>query len=150
MKLLATVRTLRMAPEFLFRLAVIFLLVAPHRGVATGVVTNCSEADLRAALVGGGMVTFACDGTVTLTNTLVIAQNVAIDASGRQVTLSGGGAVRLFEVNSGVQLTLNHMALVNGYAVSLAGALWNDGTARLIDCTLSNNEIGRASCRERV
>ena len=34
------------------------------------VVTNCTEAALRAAMAGGGTVTFACDGTITLASTI--------------------------------------------------------------------------------
>ena len=44
-----------------------FLLGTSPRSFASGVVTNCTDADLRAALQGGGTVTFACDGTIVLT-----------------------------------------------------------------------------------
>ena len=39
------------------------ILLIPWVCWAGGVVTNCTEADLRAAMAGGGVVTFACDGT---------------------------------------------------------------------------------------
>ena len=44
--------------------ALLFLL--PLAAPGDGVVTNCTEANLRAALAGGGTVTFACDGTILL------------------------------------------------------------------------------------
>src|ERR1035441_9158796 len=45
--------------------AVALLLLLPVAAWAGGVVTNCTEADLRAAMAGGGVGTFACDGTIT-------------------------------------------------------------------------------------
>jgi len=43
------------------------------------------EASLRAALAGGGTVTFDCDGTITLANTLVITNDTTVDASGHTI-----------------------------------------------------------------
>ncbi len=87
-----------------------------------GTVTNCTQADLQAALNGGGAVTFACGGTITLTNTIVIAQDTSVDANGFAVTLSGGNAVRLFQVNSNVAFSLNRLSLANGRYVGTNGA----------------------------
>src|SRR5436190_18900814 len=67
-----------------------------------GVVTNCTEAELRTALNGGGTVTFACNGTITVTNTLIITTNTVIDAGGRNVTISGNATTRIFTVESSV------------------------------------------------
>ena len=50
--------------------AAALLLVLPLGVQAGGVVTNCTEAALRAAMTGGGTVTFACDGTITLASTI--------------------------------------------------------------------------------
>src|SRR6266850_1385350 len=80
------------------------------------VVSNCTDADLRAALNSGGTVTFACDGVITLTNTIVISANVALDGSGHSITIDGNNSVRLFTVNSGVSLVLRHLILANGSA----------------------------------
>ena len=44
------------------------ILLLPSAAWAGGVVTNCTEPALRAAMAGGGVVTFACDGTITLAN----------------------------------------------------------------------------------
>ena len=60
-----------------------------------GVVMVCDEASLNAALASGGTVTFACDGTISISATKVIAQDTTLDATGRTVALDGGGAVRL-------------------------------------------------------
>jgi hypothetical protein len=69
----------------------------PVLGHASGVVTEPTEAKLRAALTGGGTVTFACDGVIPLASTLVIANDTSLDAVGRSVTLSGSNAVRVLE-----------------------------------------------------
>src|SRR5688572_23024288 len=107
--------------------------------VSSAVVSVCDDASLRTALAGGGTVTFGCDGTIQLTNTLVIAQNTILDGSGHAVVLSGGGLVRPFIVNSGVQLTLKAVTVANGFGSPHAGALLNNGSTLLIDCTFSNN-----------
>jgi len=60
------------------------------------VVTNCSGADLYSAMVRGGTVTIACDGTIGLT--APIAYDTVLDASGHSVTLSGEGRWRVFYV----------------------------------------------------
>jgi hypothetical protein len=64
------------------------LLLLPVGVWAGGVVTNCTEAALRAAMAGGGTVTFACDGTIALANTMTNAADTTLDASGHQITIS--------------------------------------------------------------
>jgi hypothetical protein len=81
-----------------------------------GTVADCTEASLRLAMANGGPVRFACDGTITLSNTLDIALDTSLDANGHQVTLSGGQVVRLFQVNPGVRLTLRGLTLADGLA----------------------------------
>jgi hypothetical protein len=51
--------------------------------------------------VGAGRVTFACSGTIALTNTLTITGDVTIDGSGQDVTFSGNNAVRVLSVGLG-------------------------------------------------
>jgi len=123
---------------------------------AGGVVTNCAEGDLRAALVGGGIVTFECDGILTLSAPLFITNDTTMDASGHDLILIEGPVVemfRLLQVNPGVTLALNHLTLANGFARGtnsavgngtggdgFGGAVWNNaGTFQANDCTFSNN-----------
>src|SRR5262245_20330422 len=110
------------------------LILHPMVTHAGGVVNNCTEADLRAALAGGGTVTFACDGVIPLTNTLTIAANTVLDASGRNIVISGAGTVRPFVVNGGIQLTLKKVTVADGFVsssdafgLSIGGALLNQG-----------------------
>src|SRR5206468_684286 len=108
----------RVVVRFLASLALGSLLI-PQPSPASGVVTNCADADLRAAVTGGGTVTFACDGTILLTNTLTITNSTVIDGSGHTVVISGGGAVRPFVVSSRpVQLTLKNVTVADGFAAN--------------------------------
>src|SRR5690349_15663923 len=87
------------------------VLLLPVRDGSGATVNTCDEPTLRAALAGGGTVALACDGTITLTNTLDIAQDTILDAQGHQVTLNGGNAVRVFRVAPSVHFTLKGMAV---------------------------------------
>jgi hypothetical protein len=69
--------------------AIGLLLLLPVAAWADGVVTNYTEADLLAAMAGGGIVTFACDGTITLASTITNSIDTVIDGTGHQVTISG-------------------------------------------------------------
>ena len=55
------------------------------------------------------------------------------------VTVSGGGAVRVFEVDSGVTATISGLTISGGSTTGNGGGSDNDGTATLTDCTISGN-----------
>jgi hypothetical protein len=132
-------------------------LAIAHTAWGGGTVTNATQADLQAALNGGGTVLFGVSGTIILTNTLTIAQDTVIDASGYALTISGGNAVRLFQVNSNVAFSLRGLTLANGRFVGANGAdgtptppqagqdgfgggiLNLGGTVALTDCALTNH-----------
>ena len=112
-----------------FGLLVILLSLFIHsRLQAAGTVVNPTEADLRAALAGGGTVTFACDGTILLTSTLTITNATAVDASGHSVTISGNNTVRVFTVTNSVTLSLMNLRVANGLAAGTNGAAGVDGS----------------------
>jgi hypothetical protein len=52
---------------------------------ADGEVTVCDEANLLAALSGGGLVTFSCSGVITLSSVLNIDEDTVVDASGQNM-----------------------------------------------------------------
>src|SRR6266850_2143876 len=72
---------------------------SPPMAHAGGTVANCTEADLDAALAGGGTVTFACDGTITVTGPKTISADTILDGAGHILTISGGNSVQLFRVS---------------------------------------------------
>jgi hypothetical protein len=84
---------------------------------------NCTEADLRTAMAGGGTVTFACDGTITLNNTITIGADTVLDGTGHQVTISGGNLVRVFSDGSGVTLTMLGLTIANGMSKNDGGGV---------------------------
>lgn len=119
---------------------------------AAGTVDICDEASLQTAMVGGGLVQFNCDGTITLTTTLVISASTTMEAASNTVVLSGNQTVRIFEVQAGQELNLTKLSLINGRGAGVdgtnntagtsgyGGAILNaGGTVRLVDCTLSGN-----------
>src|ERR1043166_5793646 len=73
---------------------------------ANVLLVQCSESALSDALVEGGRVTFACDGTIVLTRTMMLTTNTVLDASDHAVTISGNHSVRVFHVAAGVDFTL--------------------------------------------
>ena len=105
-------------------LAILLTLAAPAAPVhAGGIVSVCDEAHLRAALAGGGTVTFSCSGTITLTAEIVITADTTIDGSGQAVTISGNHAVRVFTMNPGAVFNLNALTVADGSADTGGGIL---------------------------
>ncbi len=132
---------------------------APCSG--TNVVTECTEAALRTAIGTGGIIKFCCNGTIVLTNTIVVTNNITLDATDHSVAISGNNRVRLFIVESGAQLSARYLAFADGNATGTNGAdssgcptcpppgvggpgqgggFFNQGELNLSFCTLSNNQ----------
>ena len=114
-------------------------------GGPTNVVNSPDEASLRAAIALGGWVGLGFNGTITITNTIAISNNVILDGSRVAATISGGNAVRLFYVAPGASLSVTNLTLANGSCIVTngtadAGAIYNDGgIVALTGCTLTNN-----------
>jgi hypothetical protein len=112
--------------------------------VGTGTPESCTEGALDAALSGGGLVTFNCGTaphTSALTSTKVIAADTTVEG-GQLVTLSGGGTVGLWQVNTGVALTLRNLTMADGQATvpgAGGGAVLNNGTVTITNCILSGH-----------
>jgi len=125
-------------------LAAVALLSFQCAVFSAGVVGVADEAALQTALIGGGIVTFDCDGVIVLSNTMVIATDTVLDGSGHGVTISGNGATRIFTVNANVNFVVKNLTLANGLALvaggdGTGGALCNFGAVQIIQCVFSNN-----------
>jgi predicted outer membrane repeat protein len=133
-------------------LILVWLCLAPTpRGVAApadavvgdGTAASCTPAALAAAVAVGGTVTFACGPEpVTITTgelTIPAGHTVNLDG-GDLVTLSGGGANRLFRVEAGAALRLRSLALADGAVIGSGGAIYNEGELALEQVTLRNNQ----------
>ena len=83
----------------------------------------------------------ACNGTIILSSTITISDDTIIDGRGQDVTISGGGKVRVFYVNSGITLGLNELVITNGYYFDGdGGGIYNDGgTVNVSYSTFSDN-----------
>jgi len=108
-----------------------------------GVVNDCTTPiDLTRALIGGGLVTFGCNETVTLANTLTIATNTILDGSGQFPTISATNGFRLFNVAPGVQFAIINLTLANGQS-TIGGCIFNQGILVASNCTFAgNNALG--------
>lgn len=117
--------SLLLALFFLFSAPLTFL---PRQALAAGIVGNgtaasCTEAALRAAIAGGGLVSFNCGPdpvTITLSQQITISQDTTIDGGGPtqggMVTLSGGGATRIFVIDRSSRVTIRNLTLRDGYS----------------------------------
>ena len=107
--------------------------------------TTCRLRDaLGYALSGTDTIVFNSTGrgTITLTSTLTISTSVTISgpSSGSGVTVSGGGLVRVFIVNSGATVGISSLTIVNGATTNdVGGGILNNGNLVLASSTISGN-----------
>lgn len=120
----------------------VFLAIGllPSPAHAGGVVTYCGEQQLRAALAGGGVVTFACSGPI-VTNTITISADTTIDGSGENVTITGANLARVFVVDPGMTLNLHAITVAYGAAGPSAdgGGILNQGVLNVTNSTFHGN-----------
>jgi len=133
------------------------ILCGTYAAEAGGFIYAPTQPALEAALAGGGTATFECSGTIVLTNTISISQDTVLDGNGFTVTISGGNAVRIFQVASGVSYWIKSLTLSDGNVMAPNGAdgsppspgqdalggavLCQGGNLTLTGCTLSNNFV---------
>jgi len=125
--------------HFLWALFVAGLVGIAPRSQAGGVVSEATEASVRAALAEDGAVTFACDGTIALSRSLEITNNTVLDASGRNIVLDGQGTNRVFYVAPGANLALTNLIVWRGRATAGGGLLNDGGEVTLANCTFAGN-----------
>ena len=90
----------------------------------------------------GGVVSFGCSGTITLTQAITVSTNVALTGVGAMVTISGNDQTRLFNVSPGVELALASLQITRGLA-SYGGAISNESGRLVLDgvAIVSNNAM---------
>jgi predicted outer membrane repeat protein len=117
-------------------------------------VSSCDQSGLTDAIGRAGnrgTVQFTSDCTITLSSTIALSQSVTIDGNGYQVTISGGNAVQVFEVNPGVNVTLNDLTIADGVASAdqsgnqLGGGIYNSGMLTVSNSTFTGNSTGSIS-----
>src|SRR5260221_4010970 len=107
-------RSLIRRPAFYFTIVGLSLM-AFWKIHAAGTVTNCTEANLDAAMSGGGLVNFSCDGIITITTTKNNSTDTILDGTRHTGAINANNAVRPFTVHaagqfSGFQPSLGHRA----------------------------------------
>jgi hypothetical protein len=115
-------------------------LARPARAASISV-TTCDAAHLDAALAqaqSGDTITFGCDGTIMLDQTLTISTALILDGSGHTVALDGGGVRQDFYVQYGGNLTLNALTIQHGHAIN-GGGIINAGTLTATNSTIAAN-----------
>jgi hypothetical protein len=110
-------------------------------GWAGGVITNCSEASLRAALAGGGVVNFGCDGVIVLSAPISITADTVLDGGERHITISGNHAVGLFQVLTNISFGVANVTLANGRSTNGAGLRNEGGTVNVNHVTFADNQV---------
>ncbi len=127
---------------------------SPTAVVGDGSAASCTEAALQAAADGGGTIVFDCGAspvTIDITSTIVFTEETVIDGGGT-VTLDGGGAARIFYLDSDYntptpRLVVQQLAFVHGQApaggddtAQGGGAIYRDGgSLTVIDCSFDDN-----------
>ena len=88
---------------------------------------------------------FSSPKTITLLGTQLELSNTSetetITGPAADVTVSGGGTSRAFQVDPGVTASLSGLTISDGSATRIGGGMVNYGTATLTDCTLSGNSV---------
>ncbi len=117
-------------------------VVAP----VSATITDCADDNqVQTAVGSGGRIVFACSGDISLSKTLTITQNTALDATGQIVTLDGHKSVQVLDVNPnflnpGPVLTLNNLTIANGNTALGGGLYVRFGSAAVItNSTFSGN-----------
>jgi hypothetical protein len=119
-----------------------FTLVTSARAANIIVITTCDAAHLDAALFqaqSGDTITFGCDGTIMLDQTLDISITLTIDGSGHTVALDGGHALGDIQVEATSNLTLNALTIQGGENAFGGGGISNEGRLTLTNSTVANN-----------
>ncbi len=105
-----------------------------------GTVAVCDEAHLQQALSGGGVVEFACAGTIPITQTILISQDTTLNGNFFGVTLDGRSQRQIISIANGTTLTINALTLANGKAAPNGGAIASAGNLNLNDCQFTGNQ----------
>ncbi|HEY1662175.1 MAG TPA: choice-of-anchor Q domain-containing protein [Verrucomicrobiae bacterium] len=155
MKEIRFITCLKKASSGLFWLCLIFFGATGGAKAANFVVTSPGDSgagSLRQAVlnsISGDTITFTntlSGTTITLgSGELLLGHNLTIDGSSltRQLIINGNHTSRIFEVSSGINVSLNSLVITNGFPGTgiSGGAILNSGTLALNNCTLAGNSV---------
>src|SRR2546430_7397513 len=143
-------------PLVLFTLAVGARPLAHAQPLSTLTVTDCSTDSQLQGFVSnaspGDTITFACSGTIALSQTLRINTSLTLDGSGQQVTLGGRNQIQVLTITSGTviltHLTIsggrnnnnNNSSTGNGGAMFILATSSTPPVVQITDCVITNND----------
>ena len=122
---------------------------------STFMVDNLADSgvgSLRAAIAdangqpGADLIRFAPearDGTIALTSgQLNITEDLTIDGPGAgRLAVSGNDASRVFQISSGVAVSIDDLTVTHGHALPRGGGILNAGTLTLSHAVVSDNQV---------
>jgi len=87
-------------------------------------IATCDASTLRSDVNVGGSYVFGCDGTIVVSQPLVVpaGRTVSLDGGGHSVVISGGTLSQIFSVTGGT-LSLSRLTLAHGSATTSSIAL---------------------------
>lgn len=105
---------------------------------------ECTLREAVAAVESAGTITFdpsLVGGNIKLDSEIALDKNLTIDGSSltAHVAVDGGNSVRIFSVNGGVAVFIDHLDIVDGYA-SGGGGISNQGVLTVSNTLLSDND----------
>lgn len=115
--------------------------------VGDGTAASCTAQALADAVTatngaGGGTIVFDCGEahTITLTDPLTVSEALTVDGE-HAITLSGGGAVRIFDLDHHTDFTLQRITLTEGQTAESGAAIHHPwyGSLTVIDATFIDN-----------
>jgi hypothetical protein len=143
------------------------VITNPVAIVGDGTSASCTQTAIQAALNVGGQIICNCGAnpvSITLTNELQVKSSGTVFDGGGLVTLNGNNATRIFNVDEGVDFTLQNTNLINGRAPATGGLFAESGGAilvgsgitgngggliKIINCDFENNTIANINSAER-
>lgn len=78
--------------------------------------------------------------SIDLTRNLTI-----LGGSQKDVVIDAQSLDRIFNVKTGVRVTLKYLKLINGQSTSSGGAVFSQGTLNIYSCTIKNNKVPQKS-----
>ncbi|QTA84810.1 hypothetical protein [Desulfonema magnum] len=128
---------------------VLFFAVPCTAGVVMN--TNDTGADslpqVIADAAAGETITFdsgIANSTIIFASQIDIGKNLTIDGETNNITVSGGGSVRIFFISGSSAVTLANLTISNGKATGAGEGggicIGNDATLTADNCTFSNNQ----------
>jgi predicted outer membrane repeat protein len=108
--------------------------IGPKKTVKSGV----------GAVSAGGMVNIA--GGTYKEHDIDLTRNMTIQGgSQKNVIIDAQSLDRIFNVKSGVKVTLKYLRLINGQTPYSGGAIYSQGSLNVYNCTIKNNKIPNQS-----